>query len=52
MVFGAAVEDFDGALYGAAFGALAGYALQLLWGKGAETRIQRLEQEVRALRRP
>jgi uncharacterized membrane protein len=50
MVFGAAVEDFDGALYGAAFGALAGYALQLLWGKGAETRIQRLEQEVRALR--
>jgi uncharacterized membrane protein len=50
LVIGAAVEDFEGALYGAAFGLLAGYAFQLLRGKGAETRIARLEQEVTALR--
>jgi uncharacterized membrane protein len=50
LVIGAAVEDFEGALYGAAFGTLAGYALQLLWGKGTEARLQRLEQELRGLR--
>lgn len=50
LVIGAAVGDFEGALYGAAFGLLAGYALQLAWGKGAEARLQSLEREVKALR--
>jgi uncharacterized membrane protein len=51
LVVGAAVEDFEGALYGAALGALAGYALRLALGRSTEKRLRALEQEVADLRR-
>ena len=49
LVIGAALEGGDGAVYGAALGALAGYALRLVLGRGTEARLDALEHEVRRL---
>ncbi len=50
LVVGAAVEDIEGAFYGAALGALAGYALRLALGRSTEERLRKLEQEIADLR--
>jgi uncharacterized membrane protein len=50
LVVGAAVEDIEGAFYGAALGALAGYALRLALGRSTEERMRKLEQEIADLR--
>jgi uncharacterized membrane protein len=50
LVIGAAVEGGDGAVYGGAFGALAGYALRLALGRDTGARLNALEQDVRRLR--
>ena len=51
LVVGAAVEDFEGAVYGAALGALAGFRVAAGAGPLARRATARLEQEVAELRR-
>ncbi len=50
LLIGAALDDFEGALWGAAFGLLIGHVLHMRQGKGVEARLQELEAEVRTLR--